>query len=452
MRTAILLLLLLSVSSAANSYGYSRITLERSWTVHNGGGSEIGFEGALVVNNSNQRVVALILEPGIKAEVRNGSVIWIRYDGPVNESMLVIKGMAVVDVDYDPHITSDARLPGAALPATNLTGYDEDMARQAGLLASENSSLETIKNLADWTHRYVTYDISYWGKAKSAMEVYSEKRGVCVEYTHLFIAMARSLGFQTRYVSGYVNAGAWQSHAWAEVYAPAYGWLPVDPTFGQVGSLDSTHVAVNYGDDQFTAYDVLLTKDTDVTVDSGQNISTGFASEDPRGVSLSILTDNSTYVADVSIMNSRDEYVFGSYVFLVPESYGGETSAVLLLHPGQTMHRFHGINHSLIEGGYSYTIPIAASFNDAKAQQTLTLQGTFRPQEEQPPAVRLPPCALPAILLLLPLLMFPVSCLQPPVSGLQKHNPGKGKFYKKPKTRNQIKNVPGKRSSWQGST
>lgn len=403
-----LVLLLLASSSFAASFGYSRITLERTWTVKNGEGSEIGFEGALAVNGTSQRVMALILDPGMEAEMRNDSVIWLRYYAPVNGSTITIRGKAVVDVNYDPALAADAPLPEGPLPATDLTRADDAIERQAKLLASENSSLETIKNLADWVHSYVTYDISYWGKSKAATAVFAERKGVCVEYTHLFIALARSLGFQTRYVSGYTYAGTWQSHAWAEVYVPGYGWLPVDATFGQAGTLDNTHVAVNYGDDQASAYDVLLTRDVDVTVESSDILTTGFSSEDPKGVGISITVDNSTYVADVAISNMRNEYVFGSYAFLVPRSYGGETSGILLLHPGQTMHRFHGINRSLIEDGYSYTIPLSASFNDAKAEQTLTIGRTFGPENGvQPPDVPPSPCApsflLPA--LLLPLLM-----------------------------------------------
>jgi transglutaminase-like putative cysteine protease len=62
--------------------------------------------------------------------------------------------------------------------------------------------------------------------------------GVCQDFTHIFLALARSLGIPARYVSGYLfqehghddrsTDGA--THAWAEVLLPYCGWVGLDPT------------------------------------------------------------------------------------------------------------------------------------------------------------------------------------------------------------------------------
>ena len=65
-------------------------------------------------------------------------------------------------------------------------------------------------------------------------------RGVCQDYTQVLLAIARSWGIPSRYVSGYLQlegevgkdrmppAGA--SHAWGEFLLPCYGWVGIDPT------------------------------------------------------------------------------------------------------------------------------------------------------------------------------------------------------------------------------
>ena len=63
-------------------------------------------------------------------------------------------------------------------------------------------------------------------------------RGVCQDYAHVMIAIARTWGVPTRYVSGYVaatdtagNAAKHSaSHAWVECLLPDLGWTGFDPT------------------------------------------------------------------------------------------------------------------------------------------------------------------------------------------------------------------------------
>ena len=65
--------------------------------------------------------------------------------------------------------------------------------------------------------------------AEQAMELGA---GVCQDYVHAFVAIARQLGFAARYVSGYLmlNDSKIQSasHAWAEVNLDRLGWVGFD--------------------------------------------------------------------------------------------------------------------------------------------------------------------------------------------------------------------------------
>ncbi|MEW6035747.1 MAG: transglutaminase-like domain-containing protein [Candidatus Micrarchaeota archaeon] len=379
MKAALLLLLLLPFAHPA-SFGYSRLIVERSWDVESGAPYE--FSGALVVNDSNQRVVSITTEPQMDVFTDENGTVRLGYNGNGSASL---RAIAIVDVDYDTQISSDPALPRKGIPGTNLTAADEDISFQARRLAREESALLTVRDLVNWVHDNVEYDISYWGKVKSAREVYAERRGVCVEYAHLLISMARSLGFQTRYVSGYVMGASWQPHAWAEILVPGYGWLPADATFGQVGILDTSHVAIQKGDDQSQAYDLLLSRDKDANISATDSVSVSFDDADPKGVAVALDVDIDTYVAETTIDNSRDEYVFGSYSLLAPEGFGGQEPSVVLLRPSEKLRLYRGLNYSLFEEGFLYDVPVTASFNDAVDGETVKpglerLEGGRAPQ------------------------------------------------------------------------
>jgi transglutaminase-like putative cysteine protease len=70
------------------------------------------------------------------------------------------------------------------------------------------------------------------------LEVLGNRCGVCQDFAHVMIAVARSWGIPTRYVSGYLHhrrkgqyrSGEDATHAWVEAYLPSLGWLGFDPT------------------------------------------------------------------------------------------------------------------------------------------------------------------------------------------------------------------------------
>ncbi|WP_083384041.1 transglutaminase-like domain-containing protein [Cupriavidus sp. USMAHM13] len=78
----------------------------------------------------------------------------------------------------------------------------------------------------------------------TALDALALRQGVCQDFAHVMIGAMRSLGLAARYVSGYLLTqpppgqprliGADASHAWVEVYDPAWpedgGWLQLDPT------------------------------------------------------------------------------------------------------------------------------------------------------------------------------------------------------------------------------
>ncbi|HVJ21551.1 MAG TPA: class II glutamine amidotransferase [Polyangiaceae bacterium] len=92
----------------------------------------------------------------------------------------------------------------------------------------------------------------------TAFDVYEQRRGVCQDFSNLFICLARLLGIPARYMCGYVYTGpkpegrnlSDASHAWVQVYLPELGWRGLDPTNGSVTQTEHVRVAAgrNYID------------------------------------------------------------------------------------------------------------------------------------------------------------------------------------------------------------
>lgn len=131
----------------------------------------------------------------------------------------------------------------------------EAISRQAAeIIEGEDDLYKVVYKLADWTKTNINYDLNtLTAKAVQNSEwVLQNREGVCDEMTTLFIAFLRSQGIPARFVSGmvYTNLGYnWGAHGWAEVYFPSVGWVPYDPTFGQYGFVDPSHIKMKHSFD-----------------------------------------------------------------------------------------------------------------------------------------------------------------------------------------------------------
>jgi transglutaminase-like putative cysteine protease/predicted glutamine amidotransferase len=117
---------------------------------------------------------------------------------------------------------------------------------------NDGDVLDTLLDLNDAIHREYTYVKGSTTLATTAFDVYSRRRGVCQDFTNLFICLARLMGVPARYVCGYLFTGpkhenraqAEASHAWVQVYLPEVGWRGLDPTNGVVTSTDHVRLAI----------------------------------------------------------------------------------------------------------------------------------------------------------------------------------------------------------------
>ena len=115
--------------------------------------------------------------------------------------------------------------------------------------------LSSLRAAAAVLHASFRYEPGSTAVDSPIEQILETGRGVCQDYTHVMIAIARAWGIPSRYVSGYLHregapgeqtpAGA--SHAWAEFLLPDLGWLGFDPTNDTLA--DHRHVRIAVGRD-----------------------------------------------------------------------------------------------------------------------------------------------------------------------------------------------------------
>lgn len=203
----------------------------------------------------------------------------IEIDSPFSE--MVIESRSVIEVlDVDPlgfgplHVSStiplvwmpwqrqvlDPFLLPPELPETELAELAEYA--MSFVKRSDNDLLATLLDINDTIHREFAYQQGTTSVLTSAFDVYVNRRGVCQDFTNLFICLARLLGVPARYVCGYIYTGPKSpelephqrqgeaSHAWVQLYLPQVGWKGFDPTNGILTQTDHVRIAVgrNYLD------------------------------------------------------------------------------------------------------------------------------------------------------------------------------------------------------------
>ena len=104
--------------------------------------------------------------------------------------------------------------------------------------APESDPLEDLSRLNAALHEAFEYTPGATRVDSPIEHILESGRGVCQDYAHVMIALARSWGVPARYVSGYLHlTGAEDSpapgsatHAWVECRLPGLGWVGFDPT------------------------------------------------------------------------------------------------------------------------------------------------------------------------------------------------------------------------------
>ncbi|MDE2846224.1 MAG: transglutaminase family protein [Gemmatimonadota bacterium] len=136
---------------------------------------------------------------------------------------------------------------GLALPSPAL----ERFVQRSGI-APAGDPLAALKRLSGALFERFEYVPGSTTISSTIEHILDTGRGVCQDYAHVMIAVARTWGIPARYVSGYLHdesaaGGDTTSHAWVECRLPGPGWTGFDPTNATLA--DERHVRVAVGRD-----------------------------------------------------------------------------------------------------------------------------------------------------------------------------------------------------------
>lgn len=142
-----------------------------------------------------------------------------------------------------PVITSRFELPISdpkLLEFLKPAGSQEDTtvtAQAREIAGTDRDAWSVARKLADWTFKNLK-----WKRVDgaSAGATLATREADCLEFSELFVAMARTLGLPSRIVSGLAHGGSsFGGHAWVEIWAGE--WVELDPTWG-TNFVDATHI------------------------------------------------------------------------------------------------------------------------------------------------------------------------------------------------------------------
>jgi transglutaminase-like putative cysteine protease len=84
--------------------------------------------------------------------------------------------------------------------------------------------------ICEWVHAKVTFSYPHARPTKSALDVFTERIGVCRDFQHLAITFCRAMNIPARYATGYLGdigvpaGGPMDFSAWFEVYLENRWW------------------------------------------------------------------------------------------------------------------------------------------------------------------------------------------------------------------------------------
>ena len=88
-----------------------------------------------------------------------------------------------------------------------------------------------VQAICDWVHAKVTFGYNFARPTKTALDVYTERLGVCRDFQHLAITFCRALNIPARYATGYLGdigvppaPTPMDFSAWFEVYLGGRWW------------------------------------------------------------------------------------------------------------------------------------------------------------------------------------------------------------------------------------
>jgi len=115
----------------------------------------------------------------------------------------------------------------------------------AEIVGDEESDTKKAYLIYKWVSKNIEYDFekaenivhNTWKYKSGSIEAFSTRKGICFDYSCLYISMCRAVGLKVRLITGLGYSGtSWGDHAWNQVWSEnEQRWINLDTTFGSSG-------------------------------------------------------------------------------------------------------------------------------------------------------------------------------------------------------------------------
>jgi transglutaminase-like putative cysteine protease len=188
-----------------------------------------------------------------------------RFLAPAGHLNLSGESLVAVDAVPDPIATEARQYPVEELPhevlqfllSSRYCQVDQMSLVAGDLFGHTTPGWARAIWIRDWVHNHVRFDYMSARPIKTALDVFTERVGVCRDFQHLAITMCRAMNIPARYVTGYLGdirrpfSGAGDFSAWYEIFLDGR-WWPMDARHndGRMGRVlmavgrDATDVAI----------------------------------------------------------------------------------------------------------------------------------------------------------------------------------------------------------------
>ena len=140
--------------------------------------------------------------------------------------------------------------PHCFLRQTKLTQPDKKMLNILDNKVEKNS-VDFCHTLNEAVSKSIDYVSGTTDINTSAANAISIGTGVCQDFSHILVGLARYCGYPARYVNGFMldetDIATRDTHAWAEIFIDNLGWVGFDPCHSNC--IDERYVRVGCGYD-----------------------------------------------------------------------------------------------------------------------------------------------------------------------------------------------------------
>jgi transglutaminase-like putative cysteine protease len=225
------------------------IQFTMTYKVHiTGENSRVEFITAVPRTIERRQEVCVSYDPQPLEVFDDGESRYARFviTNPVADFDITLTGNAAIH-RYD---LATARSMEKPPPAAGLEKYlvdemflekDSYKVKQVAEEIEGEKDIVVVKNIFE----YIADEFSYWEGIASyggAEDALRDEGGVCMDYADAMVSLCRAKGIPAKSASGIIVDKSLQGtefleqlHMWVEVYLQDYGWVPFDPTTGELG-------------------------------------------------------------------------------------------------------------------------------------------------------------------------------------------------------------------------